>query len=78
MTKHAPEKWTGEQLYNRIFDHEPIDDSHDWSMVMDDGLNPIEKAMDKVFVVRWPDCCVTTQHLGDATIELQQESEVER
>lgn len=65
--KHEPQITTGKSLCDRILANEQLD-NHDWSDVLDDEHNLIESVMPKFFVVVWPEHCVTTQHLGDASI----------
>ena len=74
--KHKPELYTGRQLANRILDHEQTD-CHDFSVILDDDDNPREELYASFFVCDWPEHCVTTQHLGDATIHGPYESESE-
>lgn len=65
--KHTPKVFSGGALANRIIASEQIED-HDFSMVVTDDGEAVDGIEELFFVVQWPDCCTTEQHLGDATI----------
>lgn len=74
MSKHAPQVLSGRQLVNLICDQNLESQHH--SFFNGEG-DPVGSVYDHFFVAEWPDCCVTTQHLADASIHGPYESESE-
>jgi hypothetical protein len=73
--KHKPQVFSGRQIVDRIWDHEDI--SGFPQFIDSDGGGAKEGVCDQFFVCDWPECCVTTQSLGDATIHGPYESKSE-
>lgn len=74
MTTHKPKVLSGRQLVNAVCDQ---DLERQYGHLFSSEGDPIGGVYDQFFVAEWPECCVTTQHLIDATVHGPYESESE-
>lgn len=72
--KHKPQVMSGRQLVNLVCDQ---DLESKYQHLFNEEGDPVGSVYDNFFVAEWPECCVTMQHLSDATVHGPYESESE-